>query len=210
MNHRYIVVEGSIGSGKSALSRRLAQYFDALLLMESPERNPFLEQFYLNAANHGLATELHFLVRRSEALGIIQAEDERHQRVIADFLLEKDQIYVPVILREDEQTLYWQIKQKVIPEFPVPDLVIYLEGDNDVFDKRLRQRGDGMMNIFPAGYLQQIHEEYRRFFHLYQHAPLLIANTNELDFIGNEDHFEMLLRTMANMKGSRHYLNLSE
>jgi deoxyguanosine kinase len=210
MDYRYIVVEGSIGSGKSALSRRLAEYFDAMLLTEAPQRNPFLEPFYLNAANHGLATELHFLVRRVEALGVIQTEDERNQRVIADFLLEKDQIYVPVILRDDEQTLYWQLKQKVMPEFPVPDLVIYLEAGNDVLEKRLRQRNDGMLNVFPAGYLQQIHQEYRRFFHLYQHAPLLTANTDELDFIGNDDHFELLLRTMANMKGSRHYLNLSE
>ena len=115
-----------------------------------------------------------------------------------------------VELRDDEQTLYWQLKQKVMPEFPVPDLVIYLEAGNDVLEKRLRQRNDGMLNVFPAGYLQQIHQEYRRFFHLYQHAPLLIANTDELDFIGNDDHFELLLRTMANMKGSRHYLNLSE
>ncbi len=210
MDYRYIVVEGSIGSGKSALSRRLAEYFDAMLLTEAPQRNPFLEPFYLNAANHGLATELHFLVRRVEALGVIQTEDERNQRVIADFLLEKDQIYVPVILRDDEQTLYWQLKQKVMPEFPVPDLVIYLEAGNDVLEKRLRQRNDGMLNVFPAGYLQQIHQEYRRFFHLYQHAPLLTANTDELDFIGNDDHFELLLRTMANMKRSRHYLNLSE
>ena len=210
MDYRYIVVEGSIGSGKSALSRRLAEYFDAMLLTEAPQRNPFLEPFYLNAANHGLATELHFLVRRVEALSVIQTEDERNQRVIADFLLEKDQIYVPVILRDDEQTLYWQLKQKVMPEFPVPDLVIYLEAGNDVLEKRLRQRNDGMLNVFPAGYLQQIHQEYRRFFHLYQHAPLLTANTDERDFIGNDDPFELLLRTMANMKRSRHYLNLSE
>ncbi|MCO6515148.1 MAG: deoxynucleoside kinase [Snodgrassella sp.] len=201
MDYRYIVVEGSIGSGKSALSRRLAQYFDALLLSEIPESNPFLEKFYLNATN---------LIRRCEAINVIYAEDERRSRIIADFLLEKDQIYVPVILREDEQTLYWQVKQKVMPKFPVPDLVIYLEADDDLLDRRLHQRGDGLINLFPAGYLQQIHAEYRRFFHLYQHAPLLIANTNELDFLGNDDHFELLLNTIANMQGSRNYLNLSE
>lgn len=210
MDYRYIVVEGSIGSGKSELSRRLAAYFQAMLLTESPERNPFLEQFYLNAANHGLATELHFLVRRAAAVEVIQAEDERNQRVVADFLLEKDQIYVPVILRDDEQTLYWEVKQRIMPEFPVPDLVIYLEAEDQVLDKRLRQRNDGVINIFPAGYLQQIHSEYRRFFHLYQHAPLLVVNTDRLDPLANDDHFELLLHTMANLKGSRHYLNLSE
>ena len=210
MDYRYIVVEGSIGSGKSALSRRLAQHFDALLLSEIPESNPFLEKFYLNAANHGLATEMHFLIRRSEAIKVIYAEDERRSRVVADFLLEKDQIYVPVILRDDEQTLYWQIKQRVMPKFPVPDLVIYLEASDEMLDRRLRQRNEGSLNLFPDGYLQQIHNEYRHFFHLYQHAPLLIANTNELDFMGNDDHFELLLKTIANMQGSRIYLNLSE
>ena len=94
MDYRYIVVEGSIGSGKSALSRRLAQHFDALLLSEIPESNPFLEKFYLNAANHGLATEMHFLIRRSEAIKVIYAEDERRSRVVADFLLEIGRAHV--------------------------------------------------------------------------------------------------------------------
>ena len=90
MNYRYIVVEGSIGSGKSELSRRLAKHFEALHLTESPERNPFLEQFYLNASNHGLATELFFLMRRAENVDIINAEEDKGGRIIADFLLEKD------------------------------------------------------------------------------------------------------------------------
>lgn len=210
MDYRYIVVEGAIGSGKSALSRRLADYFGSLLLTEDPEQNPFLEQFYLNAANHGLATEIHYLMRRTEAVEIINREDERNQRVVADFLLEKDQIYVPVLLKDDEQTLYWQVKQKVMPEFPVPDLVVYLQASDEVAERRLQREGNVHLNLFPAGYVRQIHEEYRHFFHLYQHAPLLIANTDELDFMGNEEHFEMLIHAIGNMRGSRHYLNLSE
>lgn len=210
MDYRYIVVEGSIGSGKSALSRMLAEHFDALLLTESPQNNPFLEQFYLNAAHHGLALETYFLMRRAEAVDIIHVEDERHSRIVADFLLEKDQIYAPVILRDDEQALYWQIKQKVLPQYPVPDLVIYLEAGDETLTKRLHQRNDENMNLFPAGYLPQIHNQYRYFFHLYQHAPLLIANTDELDFVHNEEHFTLLLNAMTHMQGSRHYLNLSE
>lgn len=210
MDYRYIVVEGSIGCGKSALSRLLAEHFDAVLLTESPENNPFLEQFYVNAAHHGLASEMHFLMHRSEAVNVIYAEDERRSRIVADFLLEKDQIYVPVILRDDEQGLYWQVKQKIMPQYPAPDLVIYLEASDELLEKRLRQRGDQLLNLYPAGYLQQIHEGYRHFFYLYQHAPLLIANADELDFLGNQEHFALLLDTIAHMRGSRYYLNLSE
>ena len=214
MDYRYIVVEGSIGSGKSEVSQRLAGYFNALYLTESPERNPFLEQFYLNAANHGLATELYFLMRRAEAVEVINTEEEKNGRIVADFLLEKDPIFVPTVLKGgdpgNEQTLFWEMKQKVMPEYPVPDLVVYLQTSDELAQKRLQKRNGGMLNLFPAGYLQQIHDEYRRFFHLYQNAPLLIANADEMDFAGNDDHFEMLLRAMSNMQGSRHYLNLNE
>ena len=214
MDYRYIVVEGSIGSGKSEVSQRLAGYFNALYLTESPERNPFLEQFYLNAANHGLATELYFLMRRAEAVEVINTEEEKNGRIVADFLLVKDQIFVPTVLKGgdpgNEQTLFWEMKQKVMPEYPVPDLVVYLQTSDELAQKRLQKRNGGMLNLFPAGYLQQIHDEYRRFFHLYQNAPLLIANADEMDFAGNDDHFEMLLRAMSNMQGSRHYLNLNE
>ena len=214
MDYRYIVVEGSIGSGKSEVSQRLAGYFNALYLTESPERNPFLEQFYLNAANHGLATELYFLMRRAEAVEVINTEEEKNGRIVADFLLEKDQIFVPTVLKGgdpgNEQTLFWGMKRKVMPEYPVPDLVVYLQTSDELAQKRLQKRNGGMLNLFPAGYLQQIHDEYRRFFHLYQNAPLLIANADEMDFAGNDDHFEMLLRAMSNMQGSRHYLNLNE
>ena len=214
MDYRYIVVEGSIGSGKSEVSQRLAGYFNALYLTESPERNPFLEQFYLDAANHGLATELYFLMRRAEAVEVINTEEEKNGRIVADFLLEKDQIFVPTVLKGgdpgNEQTLFWEMKRKVMPEYPVPDLVVYLQTSDELAQKRLQKRNGGMLNLFPAGYLQQIHDEYRRFFHLYQNAPLLIANADEMDFAGNDDHFEMLLRAMSNMQGSRHYLNLNE
>ncbi|MDO5058645.1 MAG: deoxynucleoside kinase [Neisseria sp.] len=215
MDYKYIVVEGSIGSGKSDLARRLADYFNALYLTESPERNPFLEAFYQNAAKHGLATELYFLMRRAEAIDIINFEESKADgRVVADFLLEKDQIFVPVILDGsepgNEQTLFWQIKHKVMPEIPVPDLVIYLQTSDDNAAKRLQKHGDNRFHLFPSGYLGQVHEEYRRFFHLYQNSPLLIANADEMDFSGNDEHFELLLRAISHMQGSRHYLNSSE
>ncbi|MDO4998282.1 MAG: deoxynucleoside kinase [Neisseria sp.] len=214
MDYKYIVVEGSIGSNKSALARRLADYFDALYLTESPERNPFLDLFYQNPTKHGMAAELYFLMRRTEAIDIINFEEAKPSgRVVADFLLEKDQIFVPILLdgneNSNEQTLFWQVKHKVMPEIPVPDLVIYLQTSDEVANKRLHQRGDYHLNLFPQGYLNQIHEEYRRFFHLYQNSPLLIANADELDFVENDDHFEILLRTISHMQGKRHYLNLS-
>ncbi|WP_416190710.1 deoxynucleoside kinase [Neisseria sp. CCUG12390] len=210
MNYRYIVVEGAIGSGKSELSRRLAAHFDALHLTENTEQNPFLMQFYSNASNHGLAAELYFLMRRAESVDVINAEEEKGGMIVADFLLEKDQIFVPVVLNDKEQALFWALKRRTLPQYPVPDLVIYLQTAADTDRKRLQKRGDSAVNLFPAGYLNRIHVEYSRFFHLYQNAPLLIVNADELDVNGNEEHFELLLRAVSDLQGSRNYLNLSE
>lgn len=210
MNYRYIVVEGSIGSSKSEVSRRLAAHFDALYVSDSPEHNPFLSLFYDNAARHGLACELSFLMRRAEAVETINAEEEKGTLIVADFLLEKDQIFVPVVLGAKEQALFWELKRKIMPQYPVPDLVVYLQTSAEANRKRLQKRGDGVVNLFPSGYLGQIHSEYSRFFHLYQDAPLLIVNADELDFGGNEEHFNMLLAAMNDLQGSRNYLNLRE
>ena len=212
MDYKYIVVEGSIGSGKSQLAQRLAEHFNALYLTESPENNPFLERFYLNAANHGLASELYFLLRRAEAIDIINFEEKNNHCIVADFLLEKDQIFVPVVLSSNEpgneQTLFWQTKYKIMPEIPVPDLVIYLETSDDVINKRLQKRTDQSWRLFPDGYINQIHEGYRRFFHVYDHSPVLTVKADTFDFANNPEHFEMLLDAIKNQQGNRLFLNL--
>ncbi|WP_434778010.1 deoxynucleoside kinase [Neisseria sp. Ec49-e6-T10] len=206
---RYIVVEGSIASGKSALSEKLTNYFSALLIKEKPEENPFLLDFYANATNHALAAQLSFLMQREEAGRAILEADANNQRVVSDFLLEKDKIFVPIVLGEKEEKLYWQIKQKVQPTYPTPDLLIYLQASDDVLKKRLSKREKNYQELFPQGYIEQIHDSYRHFFYLYQHAPMIIANTDELDFVGNEDHFGLLIDAIANMQGSKLYLNLN-
>ena len=101
MNPRYIVVEGAIGSGKTALSRRVAEHVSALLLSENPDHNPFLMKFYSNVSNNGLAAELFFLTRRAESVNIIEDQCAQGGMVVADFLPEKDRIFTPIVLNDD-------------------------------------------------------------------------------------------------------------
>ena len=92
---------------------------------------------------------------------------------------------------------------------PVPDLVIYLESSSEMANKRLQKRSDQSWRLFPDGYLEQIHQGYRDFFHVYDHSPIIIANIDELDMIHNEEHFEMLIDAIKNKQVNRHYLNIS-
>lgn len=123
MNPRYIVVEGAIGSGKTALSRRLAEHFSALLLSENSDHNPFLMKFYSNVSNNGLAAELFFLTRRAESVNIIEDQCAQGGMVVADFLPEKDRIFTPIVLNDDEQQLFADMKQRILPQYAEPDVV---------------------------------------------------------------------------------------
>lgn len=210
MKYRYIAIEGTIGSGKTALAKRLTDYFQAKFIPEEAERNPFLIPFYLNAHNHGLATQLYFLLERSETALEIAGHIQRNSMIISDFLLQKDQIFAPVILDSQEQQLYWRTREKIMPHIVQPDLLIYLQCTNEQASKRLSTREEQQQYIFPEGYLKQVEEEYSRFFHLYDNAPVLIVNTDEIDFENNDEHFELLIKTLGDMRGKRCYLNLSE
>lgn len=213
MNYNYIVVEGAIGSGKTALARKLSQYFAARFISENSEaaENPFLMPYYFNTSRHALALQLHYLEERSRLLENIRTEEARSGRVVCDFLLEKDQIYAPVVITdENERRLYWKIRRKILPAIIRPDVAVYLQYSENAENARLDSRQKNERNIFPAGFLSRIKKEYDHFFYLYNEVPLIIANIDELDFTGNDEHFAMLLHTLDTMQGKRHYLNLSE
>ncbi len=216
MKYKYIVVEGMVGSGKTALVRRLAKHLNTNILLEQDKNNPFLERFYLNTNNHALASELYFLLRRAESIAIIDAEDKMDGCVVSDFLLEKDRIFVPVALADEEpaneQRLYWQIKEKIMPVMPAPDLVIYLQMSDEAVRKRQQGNSEDAnhLRFFPEGYLSILNKEYREFFLKYENSPLLIINNDHMDFANDNRHFQLLIDTINNMQGTRYYLDIRD
>ncbi|MDN0074061.1 deoxynucleoside kinase [Crenobacter sp. SG2303] len=208
-NLRYVVVEGPIGAGKSELARRLADYWEVKLVAEEPEANPFLPRFYRNAAQHGLATQLSFLQQRSEKARAMLDGDLLASPIVSDFLFEKDAVFARTILQEDELALYRYIAARLMPEHPVPDLVIYLQASPDVVQKRVAAKGSDYEMSFPEGFLDEVHAAYSEFFHRYENAPLLIVNTDHLNFVDGDEDFELLLRCITEMRGQRSYFNKS-
>ena len=108
--------------------------------------------------------------------------------------------------RQTNKTCFGKSNTKSCPTCPYPTSSSTCKPAT----KRHKDAWFPALNLFPSGYLNQIHEEYRRFFHLYDNAPLLIANNDDMDFTDNDDHFELLLRTISHMQGNRHYLNLKD
>lgn len=113
-------------------------------------------------------------------------------------------------MNDDEQQLFADMKQRILPQYAEPDVVIYLQTAVENNRKGLQKRLEGIISLFPEGYLGRVHDEYSHFFHLYQSAPLLTVNADELDLAGNDDHFQLLLCALEDFQGTRSYLNLSE
>ena len=139
--HRFIVVEGPIGVGKTSLARRLARSFGSELILEQADENPFLERFYRNPRAAALQTQLFFLFQRTRQLEDIRQHDLFETVRVADYLLDKDRLFAQLTLDEEELALYEQVYSRLAVDAPAPDLVIYLQAPVDVLLERIERRG---------------------------------------------------------------------
>jgi deoxyadenosine/deoxycytidine kinase len=205
---RYIVVEGPIGVGKTSLARRLADTFECQLVEELPDANPFLERFYAEPERSALATQLQFLLNRYRQQRTLAATGDG-RGVVADYLFAKDQIFAQMNLEGPELSLYREFLGLLGDPIPTPDLVIYLEARPEVLLRRLRKRNREFERRISEGYLEGLIEAYRRFFHEYTEAPVLVVNCSAIDFVEQGSDLADLIREIRGMKqGVQHYIPL--
>ena len=207
MRHRHIVVEGPIGSGKTSLANRLAERLGATTLLEDPKANPFLPLFYRDMKRHALPTQLFFLFQRVQQLEGLRQPDFFAKPVVADFALAKDPLFARLTLDDAEYQLYSRIYEHVKPQAPVPDLVVYLQASTETLAARVRKRGNPIEGAIDEGYLRRLSEAYTRYFHEYDESPLLIVNSERLNFVDNAEHLDLLLARIDGMRGGREFFN---
>jgi len=207
VTHKFIVVEGPIGVGKTSLARRLCDSLSAECVLEQAMQNPFLERFYRNPRAGALPTQLYFLLQRAQQLAALKQADLFAPVRVADYLLEKDRLFARVTLDEDEYALYEQLYAKLDVHAPQPDLVVYLQAPVDVLLERIARRGVEYEQYIDRGYLERLNEAYARFFHEFDAAPLLIVNAASIDPISNQHDYDELLAAIRRMNRGRLYFN---
>lgn len=205
--HRYIVMEGPIGVGKTSLSRRLAATLGAQLVLEQAEENPFLERFYRNPRVGALPAQLYFLFQRAQQQASLVQADLFGSVRVADYLLAKDDLFARMTLDEEEYGLYRQVHERLAVDAPRPDLVVYLQAPVDVLLDRIARRGIAHESLIDRAYLTRLNEAYARFFHAYADSPLLIVNAANIDPVGNDADYEELLGQIARTVRGRLYYN---
>jgi deoxyadenosine/deoxycytidine kinase len=207
VKHRYLVVEGPIGCGKTSLAKRLAERMNAAVLLEDPASNPFLPLFYRDMRRYALPTQLFFLFQRVQQLEGIKQPDLFAKPTVSDFSLAKDPLFARLTLDDAEYQLYARIYDHVRPQAPVPDLVIYLQAGVGTLVSRVKRRGHAMESGIDEGYLRSLSEAYTRYFHEYDESPLLIVNSERLNFVDTPAHLDLLVERIESMRGGREFFN---
>ncbi len=204
--HRYIAIDGPIGTGKTTLARMLAQDLGARLVLEPMERNPFLGEFYKDRKKNGFKTQLFFLLNRYQQQLELKQQDLFHTLTVCDYTFAKDRIFAEINLSDDELSLYDTVFTLLDERLPKPDLVVYLQASTDVMQQRIKQRKWEIERSISEEYLEQLSETYNRYFFSYNSTPLLVVNANDLDIVNNPTDWENMRNAiLEHRQGTAHY-----
>lgn len=204
---RYVAVEGVIGVGKTSLARLLAERFRARLVLEEPEANPFLADFYKHPRRYAFQTQMFFLISRYKDLRERVHPDLFHEGIVADYLFQKDRIFANLNLSDRELALYNAIAPQLESEVPTPDLVVYLQASPEVIHQRIQQRGRHYERLMDPKYTATLAEAYNYFFFHYREAPLLVVSTDEMNFVDRRSDLEDLITRIEQHKEGVAYVN---
>jgi len=207
----YIAVEGAIGAGKTSLAKILAEKLEAKLILEETEENPFLSDFYKNKERHAFQTQIFFLLSRYRQQQDLFATDLFQKKLISDYFFDKDRIFASVALGSNEFYLYERLLSILEKDIPRPDLVIYLQANPEVLLKRIKERERPYEKNIDLEYVRALNEAYNYYFFHYAKTPLLVVNTDRIDFVHNEDDLDDLLQQLKKPHaGTKYYVPMGE
>ncbi len=190
----YLAVEGPIGAGKTSLARLLAERLGYRAVLEEADENPFLSEFYRSPKKSAFQAQLFFLLSRWRQQLELSLPDLFSPGVIFDYILPKDRLFAELVLSEKELYLYQKLEEGLSKEARRPELVIYLEASFPVLWKRIKMRDRAYEKTMSPEYLEKVVEKYRQYFFDYKDTPLLVVNTDKLNFVSNNSDFALLVR----------------
>ena len=193
-NLNYIAIEGPIGVGKTSLAKLLSKRLSAKLILEKFEDNPFLSEFYDDPTRFAFQTQLFFLLQRYQQQQDIRQVDMFHNLLISDYMFIKDRLFASLNLDDKEMNLYDSIANMMERNVINPDLIIYLQADTASLMKNIDKRGRNFESNISYEYINELNEIYTEYFFRYNDTPLVIINTNNIDFVHNPDDLDQVIQ----------------
>lgn len=192
-HHSSIVFEGVIGVGKTTLARLLQPRFRAALILEAFEENPFLSDFYSDRARYAFQTQIFFLLSRYRQQQLL-ASQQQQGAVLADYLFAKDRLFAHLNITGEELAMYDRLYEALAENTPKPDLVVYLRASLDTLMERIAMRDRPYERRMDRSYIEALRQGYEGLFNSYTEAPLLIIDTDSLNFVRAPEDLEFIER----------------
>ena len=204
---RFIAIEGCIGAGKTSLVDLLGKQLDTQVVREMDEENPFISKFYQDRESFGFQTQIFFLLNRYNQCMRLTQRNLFSSVVLIDYLFQRDRLFAALNLNEQELKLYDQIYSLLNNKIPKPDLVIFLQASTDILRNRVQKRGREYEAFMDPDYLDNVNKSFNNFFFYYSETPLLVINTNEIDFVEKKCDLEELIIKINSHRIGREYYN---
>ena len=197
IKYNYVVIEGNIGAGKTTLARRIADQFNASLILEHFADNPFLPKFYNEPEKYSFPLELSFLASRYKQLKEeLVPRDLFKSFTVADYYFMKSLVFASSTLNGDEYNLYRQIFYIIYGSLPKPDIYVYLHLNPDRLIRNIERRGRNYEKSITREYLQKIQDSYFSFFRQNPENKYLVIDISDIDFVENENHYTKIIDTI--------------
>jgi deoxyguanosine kinase len=190
----YVAIEGVIGVGKTTLARLLQSAFEAEILLEVFEENPFLSDFYADRARYAFQTQIFFLLSRyhQQRRGVTEVLAAK-KNLLSDYTFAKDALFARINLQGDELDMYHRVHEALAEKIPLPDLLVYLRADTDVLMQRIALRDRSYERNMERGYIDELNHAYDDFFSKpYDHTPVLTIDTNHINIVQNPDDLKLV------------------
>ncbi len=199
---RYLAIEGVIGAGKTSLAEKLSEWYGAYLIREIFEENPFLADFYKDRQRFAFQTQIFFLISRFKQQESLRQYDLFHNKIISDYIFQKDRIFATLNLSEAEMKLYDSIARLMEKQIVKPDFIIYLKCSTERLMFNIYKRGREIEKDMDENYIDQLNRLYNNFFQYYESTNLIVLDTEKIDFIENEADFKNIVE-LINTKTNR-------
>ena len=203
----HIAIEGTIGVGKTSLAGILGDRLEAKLILEEFEENPFLVEFYKDSDRFAFQTQLFFLLSRYRQQQQLQQTDLFTKTLISDYMFVKDRLFAALNLDDKEMSLYNAVARILEKNVASPDMVIFLQSDTDRLIQNIKLRGREYEKLIDWKYIDALNQMYNEYFFRYDDSPLLIINTNDIDFVNNKDDLEEIIKFIRTPGEGTRYFN---
>ena len=185
--HVFIAIEGAIGVGKTTLARLIQDEFEAHLLLEVFEENPFLKDFYKDRERYAFQTQIFFLLSRYRQLHEMVEGALKRSSLISDYTFAKDSLFAHLNLKGDELLMYESVHAALAEKIPLPDLVVYLRAETHILMERIAFRDRVYERDMDRDYIDAVNRAYEEFFLTYDHSPVLAVDTDNINIVRNKE-----------------------